>query len=131
MSIIACPVALHPDGTTQRVAVYQTTQGSKHLVKTTTASSNEATRAAAQTLYSMSALETRAALPIGTSADINPDDVWHFALCRIVPPIREQWKHICPDTSALLQFSWMPLGATFEEFSGADTRALNWVKANL
>lgn len=131
MNIIACPVALHPDGATRRIAVYQTPDGTHHLIKTNAPSQIEATRAAAQKLYAMSALETRAALPIGTSSDINLDEIWHFHLCRIVPPIREQWKHICPDTSALLQFSWMPLDTPLDNFSERDTNALRWIKATL
>ena len=131
MTIIACPVALHPDGVTRRIAVYQNPEGAMHLVKTTTLKATEATRAAAQSLYTVSTLETRAALPIGISSNINADELWHFALCRIVPPIREQWKHICPDTSALLQFTWMPLDAALDDFSERDKRALDWIKAAL
>ncbi|WP_298858355.1 hypothetical protein [uncultured Sulfitobacter sp.] len=131
MTIIACPVALNPDGATRRIAVYQTPDGTQHLVKTIVPTADKATRAAAQALYTVSTLETRAALPIGTSSEITADEVWHFTLCRIAPPIREQWKHVCADTSALLQFSWMTLDIPLNGFTETDKRALDWIKATL
>lgn len=131
MKIIACPVALHPDGAVQRIAVLQDASGAQQLVKATAPTPEEATGTAARALYAMSALETRAALPIGTSDLIDPDEVWHFALCRIVPPVREHWKHLRENSSELLHFGWIPLDASVHGFSAQDKRALDWIRATL
>lgn len=131
MKIIACPVVLHPDGALRRIAVLQDPSGDLQLVKAAAPDPEDATGAAARALYAMSALETRAALPIGTSNTINADEVWHFALCRIVPPVREQWKHLDANSSKLLHFSWMSLDASFDGFCAQDKRALDWIKATL
>lgn len=129
MKLIACPVALHPDGVTRRIAVCQHPTTGLQLVKAEAASTPEATQTAARTLYAMSMLETRAALPIGTSRDIDAASLWHFALCRIVPPVREQWKHLHGDH--LLHFTWMPLDASLHGFTTLDLRALEWIRATL
>ena len=129
MKQIACPVALHTDGATHRIAVYQDPTGGLHLAHTITPSSQDATGIAARLLFAMSALETRAALPIGTAA--TSAEMWHFALCRIVPPVREQWKHPHAETGTLLHWRWMPLDAPLEGLSAQDTRALEWIKATL
>lgn len=131
MNIIACPVAFHPDGVTRRIAVYRHPENGPQLITTSASTPVAATNAAAQALYTMSALETRAALPIGTSQDINADELWHFALCRIVPPVREEWKNLCPTSATLLHFSWMPLDTPLNDFSEPDMRALDWIKATL
>ena len=131
MKIIACPVALHPDGATRRIAICQHPTEGLQLVKATAPTPQEATGSAARILYVMSALETRAALPIGTSPDIEPNTEWHFALCRIVPPVREIWKHLHTDTNTLLHFKWMPLDAEIEGLTVAEKYALDWIRATL
>lgn len=131
MKIIACPVALHPDGATRRIAVCLHPTEGPQLVKTTASSPQDATGIVARALYAMSALETRAVLPMGTSPDIAVDSVWHFALCRIMPPVREHWKHLHAETSTLLHFSWMPLDAALEGLSPQDMRAIDWIRATL
>jgi hypothetical protein len=129
MKQIACPVALHPDGAMRRIAVYHHPSGSLHLAQAITPSPQDAASTAARLLFAMSALETRAALPIGTSATSR--QMWHFALCRLKPPVREQWKHLHTETNTLLHWTWMPLDAPIEGLSAQDTRALEWIKASL
>jgi hypothetical protein len=129
MKQIACPVALHPDGATRRIAIFQDPTGSLQLAHTIAPSPQDATGSAARLLYAMSALETRAALPIGTLA--TSTEMWHFALCRIVPPVRDQWKHLHAETGTLLHWTWMPLDAPLEGLRPQDTRALEWITATL
>ncbi len=129
MKQIACPVALHPDGATRRIAVYQDPTGGLKLAHTITPSPQDAAGKAARLLFAMSALETRAALPIGTLA--TSSQMWHFALCRIVPPVREQWKHLHADAGTLLHWTWMPLGAPLAGLGPADTSALAWIRSTL
>lgn len=131
MKIIACPVALHPDGATHRIAIGQHPTEGLQLVTAIAPTPQDAAGCAARALFDMSALETRAALPIGTSPNIETNTEWHFALCRIVPPVREEWKHLHADTGTLLHFSWMPLDAEIDGLTPQDLRALDWIRATL
>lgn len=130
MTDIACPMALHPDGAARRIAICLHPHTGPQLMKA--AFDADPAGSAARALYSMSMLETRAALPIGTAPDIAPETLWHFALCRIVPPVRERWQHLPKGTTDLLQFTWMPLDTPpLDGFDTADLRALDWIKAAL
>lgn len=130
MKQTACPVALHPDGATRRIAICLHPQTGPQLMKATAGADPAGT--AARALYALSMLETRAAIPIGTAPEIAPDTQWHFALCRIVPPVRENWQHLPKGTGDLLKFTWMPLDAApMDGFDAADLRALDWIRAAL
>jgi hypothetical protein len=132
MNLVACPVALHPDGAQRRIAVCLHPQHGLRLISTAVAGQDDPTDVAARILYALSALETRAALPIGSTPDITEGDEWHFALCRIVPPVRERWQHLSKADNALLQFTWMPLDdPPIAGFGASDLRALAWLKAAL
>lgn len=131
MKHFACPVALHPDGAIRRIAVYQHPTHGLKLVKAAAPDAAEAIATAARILYALSTLETRAAIPIGASHDIGPDEIWYFALCRIVLPVREKWQHLHAETSTRLLFSWMPLDTPSTGFDAQDMRAVTWIKSNL
>lgn len=131
MRHIACPVALHPDGGLRRIAMCLHPENGPQLLQTSVGDPTQASGTAARVLFARSALETRAALLIGTSTDINPDEIWHFALCRIVPPVREQWQHLDPTSGALLRFSWTTLDAPPNDLSAPDARALDWIRTTL
>ena len=131
MKIIVCPVALHPDGATRRIAISQHPTEGLQLLKANEPTRQDSAGCAARALYAMSALETHAALPIGTSPDIETSAEWHFALCRIVPPVRERWKHLHAEAGILLHFSWMPLDEEIEGLTPQDLRALDWIRATL
>jgi hypothetical protein len=131
MKLFACPVALHPDGSERRIAICLHPQAGPQLIKGPITAEDETTGAAARALFALSALETRAALPIGAS-DITSTAHWHFALCRIVPPVRERWQHLSKTDGVLLQFTWMPLDeAPIAGFDAADLSALAWIKGAL
>lgn len=126
----ACPVALHPDGSTRRIAFCQHPQNA--LIAGDLGVEERADAIAARLLFAQCGLETRAALSIGTLNNAERDIEWHFALCRIVPPVREQWQHLHAADTALLKFIWLPLDTPFPEvISNADVQALNWIKSNL
>ncbi|WP_299025378.1 hypothetical protein [uncultured Sulfitobacter sp.] len=131
MRLVACPVALHPDGGIRRIAICQHPTQGLQLLSAPSDTEQAATATAARHLYAVSGLETRAALPIGTSPDIQPDAHWHFALCRIVPPVRDRWQHLCAHSSQLLQFSWISLDAAVDGLDAKDARALDWIKTTL
>ncbi|PTX57316.1 NUDIX domain-containing protein [Litoreibacter ponti] len=106
----ACPVALHPDGAPRRVPVFEHPLAGLQLVKGTVRAGEDPTRAAARELFEESGLETRAAIPLGQSDGIVAGERWHFALCRIAPPVRERWQHHCADDGGhLFKFHWIAL----------------------
>lgn len=133
MNAVACPIALHPDGATRRIAVFEHPRAGMQLVKGYIRPSEQPAAVAARALYEQSGLETRAALPIGSTANNQSDEIWHFALCRIVPPVRDRWQHLCVDDSGhLFKFAWMPLDTPPpQEFDERDLRALDWIRATL
>lgn len=132
MRAVACPIALHPDGAQRRIAVLLHPLAGMQLVSANIPGTENPAAAAARALYAHSGLETRAALPIGTSSDIHTNEHWHFALCRIVPPVRDQWQHLHSEGEHLLKFSWMPLDRpVLDGFASHHIRALDWIKAAL
>ena len=133
MRHVACPVALHPDGGQRRIAVFKHPLAGLQLVKGAIHAEELPAAAAARELFEESGLETRAALPIGTSGSILEGEQWHFALCRIVPPVRDRWQHLCKDGGGqLFQFKWMPLDASAQSgFEPRDLRALDWIRGAL
>ena len=133
MRQVACPVALHPDGALRQIAVFKHPQAGMQLVKGGIKPGEPQMAAASRELYEESGLETRATLLIGSASDIHPDEVWHFTLCRVVPPIREQWQHYCADDGGhLFHFLWMALDTPAQSgFDPRYLRALDWLRANL
>ena len=132
MRQVACPVALHPDGAPRRIAVFAHPQSGWQLVKGGINPDEAPAAAAARELFEESGLETRAALPIGQSDTIRKGERWHFALCRIVPPVRARWQHLCADDGGhLFVFEWMSLETEVtHDFDPLFLRALDWIREN-
>jgi hypothetical protein len=119
MKQIACPIALHPDGTPLRLAL-AIDQTLPPMIEF----QNDAAPAAARHLFETLGLETRSAVTIGMSTEIAKACAVHFVLCRIAPPVRDQWKHLRPDgitiTANWVNFEALPSNAAFR-----------WIVANL
>ena len=133
MRQVACPIALHPDGVPQRIAVFEHPQAGWQLVKGGLKPGEDPARGAARELFEESGLETRAAIAIGQSDRIQDGTIWHFALCRIAPPVRAQWQHYCTDDGGhLFRFEWLDLHERVDrEFDPIFLRALDWIRAAL
>ncbi len=133
MRAVACPVALHPDGMPRRVPVFDHPLAGARLVRGVLRDGEAPERAAARELYEASGLETRAALPLGTSDAITPGTRWHFALCRVAPPVRAAWQHAAPDDGGhLLRFRWHALDDLPPDgMDPAHARALDWMREAL
>ncbi|MEL6701437.1 MAG: NUDIX domain-containing protein, partial [Pseudomonadota bacterium] len=107
MTARACPVALHPDGGVLRIAAFRHPLAGLQIPKGRIEPGEDATRAAARELFEETGLETVAAVPMG-STQIT-DQEWHFALCRVKPPVRDQWRHLCADDGGhLFDCFWQP-----------------------
>ena len=130
---VACPVALHPDGAPLRLPVFRHPQAGLQLVKGGVHADETPAAAAARELFEESGLETRAALPLGTSALIHQDELWHFALCRIVPNVRQTWAHHCRDDGGhLFRFHWHPIADPLpEDAHPVFQAALDWIREQL
>ncbi len=130
---VACPIALHPDGAPRRIAVFQHPQAGWQLVKGGLRAGEAPAAGAARELFEESGLETRAAISIGEASDIQEGAIWHFALCRIAPPVRARWQHFCADDAGhLFTFEWMSLDdAPSHTFDPIYLRALDWIKGRL
>jgi hypothetical protein len=132
MKHICCPVAMHPDGGVRRIPISHMAQSRLSLVSVTLEAAVDTPGEAARALYSQSGLETRAALPIGTSTAIAAGQTWHFALCRVVPPVRTRWQHLWGNMDDVVQFSWLSLDSALPDGLHADDRAaIEWIKAAL
>ncbi len=128
----ACPIALHPDGTPLRLAAFTHPAAGLQLVKGSIEPGEAPAKAAARELYEESGLETKSAIPIGHSTDIADGQHWHFALCRVAPPVRAAWQHFCHDDGGhLFKFHWHALDAPADSFAPAFQNALNWIAAHL
>ena len=130
---VACPVALHPDGAPLRLPVFAHPLAGLQLVKGGIRAGEHPPAAAARELFEESGLETRAAIAIGQADDIQDGAVWQFSLCRIAPPVRTQWAHLCADDGGhLLRFHWHALDAADPaEMDPMFCRALAWIRKAL
>ncbi|MEO9516523.1 MAG: hypothetical protein ABJH45_15245 [Paracoccaceae bacterium] len=127
----ACPVVLHPDGAPLRHLQYRHPETGLHLVTTTIPQGDNPVRSAAQYLFKATGLETSAAIPLGHSDDIADTERWHFTLCRIKPPVRDEWFHVNPDApSSRLHCSWFPVDDSDPEMSASCINALSWIRLN-
>lgn len=133
MRQVACPVALHPDGTPRRIAIFEHPLAGLQLPKGGIKTGEHPSPAAARELFEESGLETTSAILMGDSTDIHEGEHWHFALCRIKPPVRDHWQHFCADDGGhLLKFRWMPLDLVPPDgFHPKFMRALDWIKGTL
>ncbi len=128
----ACPIALHPDGAPLRIAAFTHPQAGLQIVKGTIEARENPAKAAARELFEESGLETKSAISIGESEDISEGQTWHFAICRVAPPVRESWQHYCQDDGGhLFKFFWHPLNADPTDFALPFQNALNWVSDHL
>lgn len=129
----ACPVALHPDGAPRRIAAFTHPQAGQQLVKGIIAKGERPDSAAARELFEESGLETRAALHLGRSDEIVQGEIWHFSLCRLVSPVRQQWQHFCTDDGGhLFRFFWLPLDEPLPAgFAKPYQNAITWIKKAL
>lgn len=130
---VACPIALHPDGAPVRLPVFRHPQAGYQLVKGGIRPGETPQAAAARELFEESGLETKNALYLGQSDTIEDAAVWHFSLCRVVPPVRSQWAHLCADDGGQrFEFHWhevstdvpAPCHTTFQN-------ALAWIRTTL
>ena len=103
MRLVACPVALHPDGAPRRLAI--ATKPQLALVHTDIAPDARPENTAAQALYAIGGLETRAALLLGTSDDIVAGQRWHFARCHRCAPTGRTLAPTAP-CNALAGWRW-------------------------
>ncbi len=130
MKQVACPVALHPDGTPRRLAMYEGAQGLMRLVTGPITAGGHPEASAARELFDQAGLETQATMMLGTK-DMGPGaGNWHFVLCRIKPPVRMRWQQAYRAAqSQLRRFGWVDLDAMDEGAVGEDDlRALHWIK---
>ena len=133
MRQVACPIALHPDGGLRRIAAFEHPQAGLQLVKGGVRDGEAPAAAAARELFEEAGPETRAALLLGQSDEIADGACWHFALCRVVPPVRDRWQHLCADDGGhLFRFFWLPLDETAPDgFDPVYLRALDWIRGAL
>lgn len=128
----ACPVALHPDGTPRRIAAFIHPSAGTQLVKGGFRPGEAAAPAAARELFEESGLETVTALALGESDEIASGERWHFVLCRLKPPVREAWQHLCADDGGqLFRFFWHPIEQDLSEAAEPYQKALHWIRAAL
>ena len=129
---IACPVALHPDGAPQRIPMFENPQAGLQLVTGAIRVGERPEAAAARALYESSGLETRTALYLGASDQIMVGTEWHFALCRVAPPVRQRWQHhSVTDGGHPLRFEWQDLSAPDPVLDAAFVAALRWIRAEV
>lgn len=132
MRAVACPIALHPDGAPRRIPVFQHPTAGLQLVKGSIRTGERHEAAATRELYEGSGLETRNALYLGSSQNIQRDTEWHFTLCRIVPPVREEWAHHCTDDGGhLFKFHWISLDSPTPEMHPIFQDAIAWIRSAL
>jgi 8-oxo-dGTP pyrophosphatase MutT (NUDIX family) len=130
---VVCPVALHPDGMPLRLPVFEHPIAGLQLVKGGIGPAEPPQTAAARELFEESGLETRSALLLAQSDQIQSGTVWHFALCRIAPPVRTAWAHHCTnDGGHLFRFHWHEVAQDLpKDTHPMFQNALAWIEAAL
>ncbi len=128
----ACPIVLHPDGAPLRHLMFEHPTAGLQLVKGSIEPGEPPVRAAARELFEESGLETVAAVPIGHSDEIVSSERWHFSLCRVKPPVRDAWFHLCADDGGIrLRLSWFEFGTSLPDFSTPYVKAASWIERSL
>ncbi|MEP4196610.1 MAG: NUDIX domain-containing protein [Aliishimia sp.] len=132
MRQIACPIALHPDGAPHRIPMFRHPLAGLQFVKGGIRDGERPEAAAARELFEESGLETRNALYLGRSDLIMADTIWHFSLCRLAPPVRPRWQHLCHDDGGhVFQFEWHDLDAPEPVMDEIFLNARKWIKGAL
>ncbi|MEO9822675.1 MAG: hypothetical protein ABJ370_17045 [Paracoccaceae bacterium] len=127
----ACPVVLHPDGAPLRHLQYRHPETGLQLVTTTIPQDDNPVRSATHYLFKATGLETSAAIPLGHSDEIANKERWHFTLCRIKPPVRDEWAHVnADDPTYRLLCSWFLLDDISPDMSASCINALRWIHLN-
>ncbi len=128
----ACPVVLHPDGVPLRLPLLHHPQAGPQLIKGTIENGEDPSQAAARELFEEAGLTTLSTYPLGQEDQIAPGENWHFVLCRVKPPVRDRWQHLCKDDGGhLFKFTWHPLADPAPEMHMHFTRALAWIRTRL
>lgn len=129
---VVCPVALHPDGAPLRLPIFEHPKAGIQLVKGGLQAGERPKAGAARELFEESGLETRAALYLGNSDAIVSGEIWHFSMCRLVPPVRAHWQHLCADDGGnLFKFQWLDLTGPLPDMHISFRNAVDWIKAAL
>ncbi len=127
----ACAVALHPDGTPPRVIAFDHPSAGTQLVKGSIRAGEPPLKAAARELWEETGLSVRSGLSLGQSGAIVPDETWHFALLRVVPPVLERWSHATVDDhDHMFACFWQPLAGQ-HRFQGRFGRAWSFIRESL
>ncbi|MEM1302365.1 MAG: DNA mismatch repair protein MutT, partial [Pseudomonadota bacterium] len=85
-------------------------------------------------LFEETGLETLSAIPLGASTSIVAGQTWHFALCRIKPPVRDRWRHLCSDDGGhVFECFWHPIlpGPNAALLPDPFDAALAWIRQEL
>ena len=127
MTARACPVVLHPDGAPLRHLVVHHPSAGAGLVTGTPRPGEDPTRAAVRVLWNEAGVQAGSALPMGSSENIRPGEVWHFSLIRPAIVLRERWQHLSTDRDSRRAFSWLALSDRPSDMDPCDERALDWI----
>ncbi|MEM9584495.1 MAG: NUDIX domain-containing protein [Pseudomonadota bacterium] len=112
------------------MAVFEHPRAGFQLVKGGIKSNESPEAASARELFEESGLETRATLALGQSGKIADEQLWHFTLCRIAPPVRDRWQHFTRDDGGhLFRFHWLNLQDQTPDWHPHFQAAINWIKA--
>lgn len=126
--LVACPIALHPDGAPPRIPVFEHPQTGTQIINGGLRDGETPQTGAARELFEEASLETRAALYLGSCDVIETDAIWHFSLCRLAPPVREVWQHYSKDDGGhLFTFAWLALD-DFAALPAPYSNAVSWMK---
>lgn len=131
MTAKACAVVPHPDGAPTRILCFDHPVAGAQLVKGTIEAGESPLAAARRELWEETGLVARSGLLLGVSETIAEGEVWHFALLRVAPPVRETWQHHCADDGGhLFHCRWQMLSDP-SGFEGRFGLAWEWCRTAL
>ena len=132
MKHITCPIVLHPTGTPRRVLVLTHPDTGTHMMRSALKEGEDPTTAASRALFEATGLETSDVLPLGQNGEIAQNENWHFMLCRVTEPVRNEWKHPSADGSDVpVTAQWHELDETPEGMHRHFRRAFAWIQMEL
>lgn len=132
MKQIACCIVLHPTGTPRRILIADHPTQGHQLIKTVLQTAEDPTSAAQRTLFEHAGLSAGSILPFGQNGEIAQDENWHFLLCRVTEPVRNEWQIADPFADGLpVRLHWQDLDDLPETMHRHHRRAFSWVQMTL
>ncbi|MEM6309360.1 MAG: NUDIX domain-containing protein [Pseudomonadota bacterium] len=132
MKHVACCIVLHPTGTPRRTLIADHPDQGHQIIKTALRDDEDPTNAAQRALLDYAGLSAGSVLPLGQNGEVAQNENWHFLLCRVTEPVRDEWQNADPEGGGSpIRLYWQDLDEVPETMNRHHRRAFSWVQMAL